>query len=29
VEAEKQFAAAGMNNIVRWLPLGESTDIEI
>jgi L-ascorbate metabolism protein UlaG (beta-lactamase superfamily) len=28
-EAEKQFAAAGMNNIVRWLPLGESTDIEI
>ena len=28
-EAEKQFAAAGMNNIVHWLPLGESTDIEI
>ena len=28
-EAEKQFAAAGMNSKVRWLPLGESTDIEI
>jgi len=28
-EAEKQFAAAGMNNIVRWLPLGEPIDVEI
>ena len=28
-EAEKQFAAAGMNNIVRWLPLGEPIDMEI
>jgi|SRR5215216_207737 len=28
-EAEKQFAVAGMNNIVRWLPLGESIEIEI
>jgi L-ascorbate metabolism protein UlaG (beta-lactamase superfamily) len=28
-EAEKQFAAAEMNSKVRWLPLGESTDIEI
>ena len=28
-EAEKQFAAAGMNNIVRWLPLGKPIDVEI
>lgn len=28
-EAEKQFAAAGMNSRVRWLPLGAPIDIEI
>jgi L-ascorbate metabolism protein UlaG (beta-lactamase superfamily) len=28
-EAEKQFALAGMNNMVQWLPLGEPVAIEI
>jgi len=28
-EAEKQFTSAGMNNMVKWLPLGEPVAIEI
>ncbi|MGZ9225915.1 MAG: MBL fold metallo-hydrolase [Anaerolineales bacterium] len=28
-EAEKQFASAGMNNLLNWLPLGEPVIIEI
>jgi L-ascorbate metabolism protein UlaG (beta-lactamase superfamily) len=28
-EAEKQFALAGLNNMVQWLPLGEPVAIEI
>lgn len=29
MEAEKQFAAAGINDRVHWLPLGKPVDIEI
>jgi L-ascorbate metabolism protein UlaG (beta-lactamase superfamily) len=28
-EAEKQFSAAGMKNMVHWLPLGKPVELEI